>query len=174
MRPPHCRTVHTTTLSGRTQIVIAAKATRGTACSDRRITATVREELVSTMANLGLHEAAVRCGVSDETIRRRLKRGALPNAVSGTDGWQIPIADLIAAGLSPKSPRAVQSEAATAVAHHDRLRASASVEAAQREHIEILERTIATLERTIAALERTIEAMVRPPTAWNASERGQQ
>ena len=53
---------------------------------------------------LGLHEAAQRCGVSDETIRRRIKAGQLPQALqSGVHGgWQIPIAALVGAGLSPR------------------------------------------------------------------------
>lgn len=54
---------------------------------------------------LGVEEAARLCGVSDETIRRRLRSRRLPNARQA-DGpsspWRIPLADLVAAGLQPK------------------------------------------------------------------------
>lgn len=51
-------------------------------------------------------QAARECGVSADTIRRRLKSGAFPNADrSGKQGaWRIPVDDLIAAGLTPGKP----------------------------------------------------------------------
>lgn len=52
--------------------------------------------------------AARECGVSADTIRRRLKSGAFPNADrSGRQGaWKIPVDDLIGAGLTPGKPSA--------------------------------------------------------------------
>lgn len=51
-------------------------------------------------------QAARECGVSADTIRRRLRSGAFPNADrSGKQGaWRIPVDDLIAAGLTPGKP----------------------------------------------------------------------
>lgn len=53
-------------------------------------------------------QAARECGVSPDTIRRRLKSGAFPNADrSGKQGaWRIPVEDLITAGLTPGKPSA--------------------------------------------------------------------
>lgn len=53
-------------------------------------------------------QAARECGVSPDTIRRRLKADAFPNADrSGKQGaWRIPVEDLIAAGLTPGKPSA--------------------------------------------------------------------
>lgn len=50
-------------------------------------------------------EAAQICCVSDDTIRRRLRDGAMPSAarIGQPNGpWRIPISDLVAAGLSPR------------------------------------------------------------------------
>jgi hypothetical protein len=52
----------------------------------------------------GIDEAATRCGVHPDTIRRLLRRRALPGAhrASGPNGaWRISPAGLRAAGLSP-------------------------------------------------------------------------
>jgi excisionase family DNA binding protein len=54
---------------------------------------------------LGVEEAAHVCGVSDETIRRRLRKNRLPNAVRDggpSSPWRIPLTDLVADGLEPK------------------------------------------------------------------------
>lgn len=53
-------------------------------------------------------QAARECGVSADTIRRRLKADAFPNADrSGKQGaWRIPVEDLIGAGLTPGKPSA--------------------------------------------------------------------
>ena len=56
-------------------------------------------------AVLGLSEAAQRCGVSVNTIRKRQRDGRLPNTVVDEQGWQIPITDLITDGLAPVSPQ---------------------------------------------------------------------
>lgn len=58
-----------------------------------------------------VQQAARECGVSVATIRRRLKDGALPNAVQGARGaWTIPVTDLIAADLNPGKPSAPDHE----------------------------------------------------------------
>lgn len=52
-----------------------------------------------------LATAAAECGVSKSTIKRRLTRGDLPNATKDAHGrWQVPLTDLIAAGLRPGRP----------------------------------------------------------------------
>jgi hypothetical protein len=98
---------------------------------------------------LRLHEAAVRCGVSDETIRRRLKAGQLPNAISSSDGWEIPLMDLIRAGLEPRSPRAVQAEQATTGRSHLGSSEAEALLAARDSQIETLERLVEAQERHI-------------------------
>ena len=54
-----------------------------------------------------LKEAARSCDVSAQTIRRRLRDDAFPNAtkesLDGVETWQIPLGDLLAAGFSPTS-----------------------------------------------------------------------
>lgn len=52
---------------------------------------------------VGIEEAARICGVSEETIRRRLRAGRLAHAQRepGPSGaWRIPVADLMVAGLT--------------------------------------------------------------------------
>jgi UDP-N-acetylmuramyl pentapeptide synthase len=59
---------------------------------------------------LGIKEAAERCGLSEETIRRRLKAGRFVHARRESEpngAWLIPLADLIAAGLQPFKHRVV-------------------------------------------------------------------
>lgn len=52
-----------------------------------------------------VRQAAQECGVSDATIRRRLRHGSLPNAERDTTGaWSIPVEDLLDAGLTPGKP----------------------------------------------------------------------
>jgi excisionase family DNA binding protein len=51
---------------------------------------------------LTISEAAVACGLSRDTVRRRIRSGALPGArrdPSGSSPWLVPIRDLLAAGL---------------------------------------------------------------------------
>jgi hypothetical protein len=53
---------------------------------------------------LNITEAAAACGLSRDTVRRRIRSGALPGArrdPSGSSPWLIPIRDLLAAGLDP-------------------------------------------------------------------------
>lgn len=60
---------------------------------------------------LTLSEAATRARVSRSTVRRRLDAGDLPNAYRadgpegpGTGPWQIPVPDLLAAGIDVARP----------------------------------------------------------------------
>lgn len=61
----------------------------------------------STMELLTIDQAARACGVSRDTIKRRLYAGAFPGAERGTPHgrreppWRIPMSDLAAAGLCP-------------------------------------------------------------------------
>lgn len=51
---------------------------------------------------LSLPEAAAACAVSAETIRRRIKSGAIDGAIRDKTGaWRLPVAGLVAAGLRP-------------------------------------------------------------------------
>lgn len=59
---------------------------------------------------LGLREAAQRCGVSVNTIRKRQRDGRLPNTIVADTGWAIQLTDLIADGLEPMSPRALTDQ----------------------------------------------------------------
>lgn len=54
---------------------------------------------------LGVEEAARVCGVSDETIRRRLRAGRFAGAHREggvASAWRIPVADLLAEGFRPR------------------------------------------------------------------------
>lgn len=61
--------------------------------------------MLASDGTLGVEQAARACGVSDETIRRRLRARRLPNAVrepGAAGAWRIPLRDLLDAGLRPK------------------------------------------------------------------------
>lgn len=64
----------------------------------------------------GISQAAEECGVSPNTIRRRIKNGSLPSAEQHKGKWSIPITDLIAAGLNPGQPKG-PDELPTQVTH---------------------------------------------------------
>lgn len=49
-------------------------------------------------------EAARETGVSRTTIMRKLGLGEFPQATKDDDGWHIPLADLLAVGLTPGRP----------------------------------------------------------------------
>lgn len=66
-------------------------------------------------------EAAATCGVSRDTIKRRLRAGQFPGAHradgsggSGTGAWLIPWGDLLVAGLGPSAPADRQDTAGAA------------------------------------------------------------
>ena len=101
------RHIHTPTMNAcwpnwRPPLVLAESAPRRTLGSVTLIT-TQRGGRMTAV--LGLSEAAQRCGVSVNTIRKRQRDGRLPNTVVDEQGWQIPITDLITDGLAPVSPQ---------------------------------------------------------------------
>lgn len=62
-------------------------------------------EQVNPRPVLTLNAAAVACGVSRSTMRRRRESGAFPAAYTDTDGvWQVPVGDLLAAGFTLARP----------------------------------------------------------------------
>lgn len=111
-------------------------------------------------AMLGLREAADRCGVSVNTIRKRQRDGRLPNAIVDEQGWRIPITDLIADGLEPVSPRLAEQRAlaeARFPGPSPRPGEPTAVDDELRRHIATLERLVAAQELHIADLRRRIE-----------------
>lgn len=103
---------------------------------------------------LGVDEAARACGVSDETIRRRLRSRRFPHAVrdGGPSGaWRIPLADLVAAGFEPK----LGTDGATSQGEVMRLReALAAAERLleeRRARIEELSHHVSDLRRLLGA-----------------------
>ena len=76
---------------------------------------------VDITGELSRTDAANVCDVSIDTIKRRIRAGAFPNAHQvGLDrSWVIPVSDLVDAGLLPASalalPAATQSAARAAV-----------------------------------------------------------
>ena len=67
------------------------------------VTEAAKEPDLTTQGALTRSEAAALCDVSQDTIKRRLRAGAFPNArQAGVDRhWVIPVLDLVAAGLLP-------------------------------------------------------------------------
>ena len=55
------------------------------------------------MARLGIMEAAVRLGVSTDTIRRRVRKGELPAIRDNTGQWRLDLPD-DAAPIAPRQP----------------------------------------------------------------------
>ena len=107
-----------------------------------------------TDGTLGVEEAAQLCGVSDETIRRRLRAGRLPNAVraaGASSAWRIPLSDLIADGFQPQT---ASGEDGT-LAELERLRAA--LDGAERLLAERLAR-IDELQTHVADLRRFLGA----------------
>jgi uncharacterized protein YlxW (UPF0749 family) len=114
--------------------------------------------LLPHTGNLPLDAAARACGVSCETIRRRLRTGRLPGAFrDGPAGaWQIPVSDLVAAGFEVTVRTETSGNAATnlELAELKAEMARARAEAAERlERIRVLE---ANLEDLRAALAREV------------------
>lgn len=64
-------------------------------------------------AEFTVKEAALRCGVSDDTIYRRLKAGRFPNARTDGGVWRIPTADLVRSGLVPTGEAVTEPQSAT-------------------------------------------------------------
>lgn len=61
---------------------------------------------MATQEYLKRAEAAKRCGVSVDTIRRAQNDNKFPNIKKDDTTWMIPVSDLVAAGfLDPSEPR---------------------------------------------------------------------
>lgn len=116
---------------------------------------------------LTLTEAAAACGVSRDTMKRRLRAGAFANAEQdGAGVWRVPVTDLLAAGFHPHGAERPQ-ERPEAVGGADpppgeveRLRAALSAEQARREQAEAV---AAERERTIDLLSVALRAL--PPAS---------
>lgn len=100
-------------------------------------------------------EAARETGVSRTTITRMLKRGEFPQATKDDDGWHIPLADLLASGLTPglyTPDQAPDRDHARAhVQEHDQ-----GMTALQHE-VELLRLRLESAQRLADERERTIE-----------------
>lgn len=114
--------------------------------------------------DLLINDAAKRCGLSPDTIRRRLRSGQFPRSFRDEAGaWRVPLGDLVSAGLRPGladqddelgvfSPADVEAQReelgelrmALAVAEA-RLDAAAEVTAAHESHIADLRSEVAHL-----------------------------
>lgn len=113
---------------------------------------------------LTIAQAALRCSVSVDTVRRRLRAHQFPRAhQDGTGAWRVPVGDLVTAGLRPSLAGAdddlgvfassdvaalreelVQARLEVAVARAH-LEAATKVEAAHQAHIEDLREEVAHL-----------------------------
>lgn len=96
---------------------------------------------------VSVDEAALICGVSDDTIRRRLARGSIPGAYRRGHGdrapWAIPLSGLEAARLRP-------------IVVDDRLpRAGRDLE----QEVSALKTTLLAKDEVIAALELATDAL---------------
>ena len=95
---------------------------------------------------LSLPEAATACAVSAETIRRRIKSGAIDGAIRDKTGaWRLPVAGLVAAGLRPNLSEHSRDAAPSSAA-------VARLEALAQERAE----TIAMLRAELAALRQLV------------------
>lgn len=124
---------------------------------------------------LTLAEAVKRCGVSRATLQRRLKAGAIAGAerVPG-GGWSIPVAGLVAAGLTPAATPAEHPDpvpaAAGSQAELDQLRAELVRLRTERDH----QRELAATYRDQAdRLLATVESLARalPPAGGTSASR---
>jgi hypothetical protein len=114
------------------------------------------------MLALSISDAARICGVKRRTVRRRLQTGEFEHAYRDDDGaWQIPVNDLLGAGLrpnlvtDPEEPRIVFSAASQV----ERLRTEIAV---LRERVRALEIIAREREERVADL-RTILRMLPAP-----------
>ncbi|MHB8827847.1 MAG: hypothetical protein ACYC5Z_09310 [Acidimicrobiales bacterium] len=71
------------------------------------------DELPPSLEVLTIADAALRCGTSDDTLRRRLAQGEFKGAFqdsSRRNAWFIPAVDLHKAGFSVKDPKPTNRE----------------------------------------------------------------
>jgi len=70
---------------------------------------------------LTMAEIVARCGISKSTLKRRKAEGAFPNAIQNNPSdprspWQIPLTDLLAAGLNPGAAKSAAAPEADLLA----------------------------------------------------------
>lgn len=115
----------------------------------------------ATDGTVGVEEASRVCRVSDETIRRRLRRGRLTGAFregGPASAWRIPIAALVADGFTPSfdmSPGAYHGRVEADDTAALRMAVDAA-EAIARERLELirhLEAHVADLQVVLKVLE---------------------
>lgn len=112
--------------------------------------------MLASDGTLSVEGAARTCGVSDETIRRRLRARLLPNAVRepGPSGaWRIPVGDLLDAGLRPNIGSDADAEVAEMVRLRDALAAAERLLAERQARIEELTAHIQDLRAIVAGSE---------------------
>jgi hypothetical protein len=110
---------------------------------------------------LGVVDAAAWCGVSEDSIRRRLKDGRLPGSERAADGaWRIPVEALRAArfGSGPRPRDRVQPPGLP------RPTGPVRVEAPSAQIVEAQARHIADLQAEILRLHDLLRAMVGQPS----------
>ncbi|QDP09784.1 hypothetical protein FNU77_08680 [Prescottella equi] len=73
--------------------------------NERAATSAARGQVVSASG------AARLLKIGRSTIQRRLADGSLPSAVKGTDGWEIPVEELLSAKIGPSPGRAGRTAA---------------------------------------------------------------
>lgn len=119
-----------------------------------RETEAMTQTSVDITAELNRADAAQACGVSVDTIKRRLKAGVFPNArQAGLDrSWVIPVRDLVNAGLLPASALALPSPSATA----DSAAARATVPAGSSAHLAEAQAEIRGLRAELARAQDEI------------------
>jgi hypothetical protein len=111
--------------------------------------------MIDADGTMSIEEAARACGVSDETIRRRLRAKRLPGAFrQGTyQVWRIPITALVAAGftISTAPPRPPEGEHAQDLSH--RLALIERLLAERDARIQVLERNLDDLRAVLRVME---------------------
>lgn len=116
-------------------------------------------------SDLTLTAAATACRVSRDVMRRRLDAGRFPNAHRDPDRpgrpWLVPVADLVAAGLTPEAPTAPPTAAAHPLEDTRRQELAAlRADLERTRHRADLERTRAdTLERALTLAETALRAL---------------
>jgi excisionase family DNA binding protein len=107
---------------------------------------------------LGVEEAARLCGVSDETIRRRLRANRLPHAARAegpSSPWRIPFSDLIADGLEPQGSGDDEAVISEVTRLREALEASERLLAERQSRIEDLQAHLTDVRALFSSREVT-------------------
>ena len=98
--------------------------------------------------SVSIEQAASMCGVSSETVRRRIRARQLPGAKQGGPGgaWVIPVDALRSSGLLKQTERERDLQA--------RVSELESVCAERQSHIDFLESTLCTLVAGLTGVAR--------------------